>query len=614
MPEVNLVERVEGPRKVWRVAFFSRLETRKGVKLFVDALQQLDVEQLDPRFEVLFIGASSEIDNQQSSIWLHEHMKQWRWRTRIFLDLSRDEALEAVREEGTLLVLCSLLENLPYVVAEAASLNIPFLTFDMGGTLELFDPSTAKDTVIKEPTAEALARRMQAVLQRGTLRTVALSDHVTTASRQWLRWHGHFAARLPAFIKEDEAIREELQKLPHTPVGEVRVLQLAQDSRAMDTWELVCRRSPASLPDDMDRPLLLLPDGYRLLPKPGLTKLMAELLYTNGVRQTDIGAFTFGVELPTGQVSFPTAPTWALYSGRRQDAYCFEDVPMVLQTRAFCMAFTAQARVIRRYRSWALAALLNQANLRTITYPLVAFRVSEFIPARGHMPCSPLLLHPTRAIAYAATAGNMFRDATAFLRMKEFFRSGKPLASLKQDFPNMQGHMGWSFGFVPTRFAADIVTTPPVLEPLHWIPERGVWSCQNRQLQYPYIKMGEIHPCDSARTICCGHKHAAVVVRLTSYFSLKMARILFSWEANPQCGDGSSLFIMLYREGSSHPPQMLVMDNIEVKAKEPGLSSRRQAELRLPMSAGDLMDFVVEPRGDMGCDGISLVLWEIWPE
>ena len=31
-----------GCRRVWRVAFFSRLEERKGIKLFVDALHRLD--------------------------------------------------------------------------------------------------------------------------------------------------------------------------------------------------------------------------------------------------------------------------------------------------------------------------------------------------------------------------------------------------------------------------------------------------------------------------------------------------------------------------------------------------------------------------------------------
>ena len=34
--------------------------------------------------------------------------------------MKRDEALEILSKEGVLLVLCSLIDNMPYVVAEAA--------------------------------------------------------------------------------------------------------------------------------------------------------------------------------------------------------------------------------------------------------------------------------------------------------------------------------------------------------------------------------------------------------------------------------------------------------------------------------------------------------------
>lgn len=34
--------------------------------------------------------------------------------------MKRDEALEILSQEGVLLVLCSLIDNMPYVVAEAA--------------------------------------------------------------------------------------------------------------------------------------------------------------------------------------------------------------------------------------------------------------------------------------------------------------------------------------------------------------------------------------------------------------------------------------------------------------------------------------------------------------
>lgn len=42
-------------------------------------------------------------------------------------DMPRDEALAIVQQEGMLLVLTSLVENMPNVIAEASVLDIPFL-------------------------------------------------------------------------------------------------------------------------------------------------------------------------------------------------------------------------------------------------------------------------------------------------------------------------------------------------------------------------------------------------------------------------------------------------------------------------------------------------------
>ena len=39
---------------------------------------------------------------------------------KILLNVERSEALELLDEEGTLLVMCSLIDNMPYVLAEAA--------------------------------------------------------------------------------------------------------------------------------------------------------------------------------------------------------------------------------------------------------------------------------------------------------------------------------------------------------------------------------------------------------------------------------------------------------------------------------------------------------------
>ena len=80
-------EQVEEEKPVWRVAFFSRFEERKGVKVFVAALQRLQdavsagkdvLLQLDPRFEVHFVGADARIDMRPSSEWLRAKTASWK--------------------------------------------------------------------------------------------------------------------------------------------------------------------------------------------------------------------------------------------------------------------------------------------------------------------------------------------------------------------------------------------------------------------------------------------------------------------------------------------------------------------------------------------------------
>ena len=58
---------------MWRLAFFSRLEERKGIKLFVDAVSSLNVT--NDKFEV-------RISNVASGCTLQVHnVPTWNWNT-----------------------------------------------------------------------------------------------------------------------------------------------------------------------------------------------------------------------------------------------------------------------------------------------------------------------------------------------------------------------------------------------------------------------------------------------------------------------------------------------------------------------------------------------------
>ena len=75
--------------------------------------------------QVYFVGSEAKIDMRPSSVWLREKTAKWPWKTHLRVGAKRDEALEILSSEGTLLVLCSLVDNMPYVVAEAAVSVLP---------------------------------------------------------------------------------------------------------------------------------------------------------------------------------------------------------------------------------------------------------------------------------------------------------------------------------------------------------------------------------------------------------------------------------------------------------------------------------------------------------
>ena len=74
-------------KKVWRLAFFSRLEERKGIKLFVDAVSSLNTTGID-NFEASFtlrlqllhccvLAASNAVALSNESTEMYMHCKRF---------------------------------------------------------------------------------------------------------------------------------------------------------------------------------------------------------------------------------------------------------------------------------------------------------------------------------------------------------------------------------------------------------------------------------------------------------------------------------------------------------------------------------------------------------
>ena len=55
-----------------------------------------------------------------SKKWLAVATSEWTVKFHLKINIKRDEALGIISMEGMLLILCSFIDNMPYVVAEAA--------------------------------------------------------------------------------------------------------------------------------------------------------------------------------------------------------------------------------------------------------------------------------------------------------------------------------------------------------------------------------------------------------------------------------------------------------------------------------------------------------------
>ncbi len=154
-PEAKSVASSEPIREL---VFFGRLEARKGLALFCDALDRLP--SVPP---VTFLGKPTLIQNQSSLAYLKQRAKRWSTPARFETTKSQPEALAYLRQPGRLAVMPSLTDNSPLAVTECLSMSIPFLASRVGGIPEVIHPEDQARCLFS-PNADDLAEKLKQTL------------------------------------------------------------------------------------------------------------------------------------------------------------------------------------------------------------------------------------------------------------------------------------------------------------------------------------------------------------------------------------------------------------------------------------------------------------------
>jgi O-antigen biosynthesis protein len=171
--------------RLQRIAFFGRLEEKKGLTLFAAALNKLQ-PQLLSGIELEFVG-------RPTPTWPPERIEQLLSpETRAAVggisfagDLDQAEALARLKRAGTLAVTPSLGDNSPNTVYECIEHGIPLIASDDGGIPELV-AADDRARVLFEPTPEGMADALRrAIVEEGMLRPARAGFSGSASADAW---------------------------------------------------------------------------------------------------------------------------------------------------------------------------------------------------------------------------------------------------------------------------------------------------------------------------------------------------------------------------------------------------------------------------------------------
>jgi len=167
--------------KIKHVVFFGRLERRKGLHLFCDAILPI-MEEYD--IDVTFLGKNSNMEGMPSINWIEQRMDEAEKPWRIEPGMDQPEALDFISQPNTLVVMPSIYENYPYTVMEAMTLGVPMVTCNTGGIPEM----VKSPIMLADPKAHSIRTKIIAWLEDSQLCIDNVNEDLSEEEDDRLVW------------------------------------------------------------------------------------------------------------------------------------------------------------------------------------------------------------------------------------------------------------------------------------------------------------------------------------------------------------------------------------------------------------------------------------------
>lgn len=174
------------------IVFFGRLERRKGLWLFCEALDRLKYE-IGAR-KVTFLGKFTFEDGESTAFPLLRRSIRWPFSPVFLYSYDREQALAYLKGGSRLAVMPSPEDNSPCAILECLVEGIPFLASSGSGGQELISKADHPNCLF-EPTVESLTAKLGDVL-KGESVTAQPSFVPQDNVKETMRWVGGLLSEL----------------------------------------------------------------------------------------------------------------------------------------------------------------------------------------------------------------------------------------------------------------------------------------------------------------------------------------------------------------------------------------------------------------------------------
>lgn len=181
---------------VKEIVFFGRLESRKGLHVFCEAIGKLKKAGISlPKISFMGKpGARIETHPKLSVLeYIQEMSADWNTEVLIHSNFQQKEALTYLMGSNRLAVMPSLIENSSLAVYEAVICRIPFLASNSGGTSELISPEY-HDQVLFDPHPVPLYKSLLNTIKGGAV-VASCSFSNDKNNDTWLKYHRSITKR-----------------------------------------------------------------------------------------------------------------------------------------------------------------------------------------------------------------------------------------------------------------------------------------------------------------------------------------------------------------------------------------------------------------------------------